>query len=107
LSACRSLISADLEVFARGALTQVSGKSPLARAIRYMLTRWEALTRYTTDGRLEMSNNAAERAIRPLTLGRHETTGIVFRRTRGGIIEGWGTDLNACRFALKDHLPAG
>jgi transposase len=34
------------------------------------LSRWEALTRFTTDGRLEMSNNAAERAIRPLALGR-------------------------------------
>src|SRR5262249_26445019 len=33
-------------------------------------SRWQALLRYTTDGRLEMTNNAAERAIRPLTLGR-------------------------------------
>lgn len=61
---------ADLAVFLRGALAQVSGKSTLARAIRYALSRWDALTRYTTDGRLEMTNNAAERAIRPLTLGR-------------------------------------
>ena len=38
--------------------------------IRYSLSRWEALTRYTDDGRLEMTNNTAERAIRPLTLGR-------------------------------------
>ena len=52
------------------ALAQVSRKSSLAGTIRYALTRWEALCRYTTDGRLEMSNNAAERAIRPLALGR-------------------------------------
>jgi transposase len=35
-----------------------------------MPSRWKALTVYVTDGRLEMSNNAAERAIRPLALGR-------------------------------------
>ena len=34
------------------------------------MSRWTALTRYIDDGRLEMSNNAAERAIRPLALGR-------------------------------------
>jgi hypothetical protein len=61
---------AALESFLAETLTQISGKSTLARAIRYATSRWPALTRYTTDGRLEMSNNAAERAIRPLTLGR-------------------------------------
>jgi transposase len=38
--------------------------------LRYALSRWLALTRFTGDGRLEMTNNAAERAIRPLALGR-------------------------------------
>ena len=42
----------------------------VAKAIRYALSRWTALTRYTTDGRLEMTNNAVERAIRPLALTR-------------------------------------
>ncbi|OIN86518.1 MAG: IS66 family transposase [Alphaproteobacteria bacterium CG1_02_46_17] len=51
-------------------LAQVSGKSAFAQALRYALTRWASLTRYTEDGRLEISNNAAERAIRPLALGR-------------------------------------
>ena len=60
----------ELERFLRAALSQISGKSTLAGAIRYALSRWDALTRYTCDGRLEMSNNAAERAIRPLVLGR-------------------------------------
>ncbi len=50
--------------------TRVSGKSALAQAIRYALSRWQALTRYVTDGRLEMSNNAAERAMKPPVLGR-------------------------------------
>jgi transposase len=51
-------------------LNKISGKSTLAQAIRYSLSRWDALTRYTTDGRLDICNNAAERAIRPLTIGR-------------------------------------
>ena len=51
-------------------LARISAKSSLAGAIRYATTRWEALTRYVADGRLEMTNNAAERAIRPLALGR-------------------------------------
>ena len=51
-------------------LAQISGKTPFAQALRYALTRWGALSRYTADGRLEISNNAAERAIRPLALGR-------------------------------------
>jgi transposase len=42
----------------------------LAGAFRYATSRWTALTRYVGDGRLELSNNAAERAIRPLALAR-------------------------------------
>ena len=51
-------------------LARVSGRSDLAVAIRYALSRWEALTRYVADGRLEIDNNPVERAIRPLALGR-------------------------------------
>jgi len=63
-------ILADLRAFLDATLAQISGKSSLAGAIRYATSRWSALTRYVDDGRLEMSNNAAERAIRPLALGR-------------------------------------
>jgi len=48
----------QLKTFLDTALTRISGKSSLAEAIRYALTRWPALSRYLTDGRLEMSNNA-------------------------------------------------
>ena len=65
---------ADLRAFLETSLTRISGKSELAKAIRYSLNRWEALCRFTQDGRLEMSNNAAERAIRSLTLGRRNWT---------------------------------
>lgn len=56
----------NLKTFLDGILARISGKTDLAKAIRYITLRWEQLTRYTTDGRLEMSNNAAERSIRPL-----------------------------------------
>jgi transposase len=51
-------------------LPKLSKKSPLALAIRYGLTRWGALTRFRDDGHLEMENNAAERALRAVALGR-------------------------------------
>ena len=49
-------------------LKQLSQKSALAEAIRYALARWDAL--YSTDGRIEIDNNAAERALRTVALGR-------------------------------------
>ena len=55
----------QLKTFLDTSLNRVSGKSALAQAIRYTRSRWQALTRYVTDGRLEMSNNAAERAMKP------------------------------------------
>jgi len=54
----------------RGVLTQVSTKSELAKAARYCLARWKALTRYVDDGRIEIDNSAAERALRGVALGR-------------------------------------
>jgi transposase len=59
-----------LRAFLDTSLARISGKSTLANAIRYTLSRWTALTHYVANGRLEMSNNAAERGIRPLALGR-------------------------------------
>ena len=63
-------VLAELRAFLDATLAKISGKSDFAKAIRYANSRWTALTRYVDDGRLEMSNNAAERAIRPLALGR-------------------------------------
>ncbi len=60
----------ELRAFLGATLAKISGKSDFAGAIRYTTSRWSALTRYVDNGRLEMSNNAAERAIRPLALGR-------------------------------------
>jgi transposase len=60
----------ELKSFLDRALGSISRKSALAGAIRYSLARWAALGHFSRDGRLEMTNNAAERAIRPLALGR-------------------------------------
>ena len=49
---------------------RLSAKSETAGAIRYALSRWRALTRYTEDGLLEIDNSAAERALRAVALGR-------------------------------------
>lgn len=48
----------------------LSTKSELAKAIRYATSRWPALTRYRDDGNLEIDNNAAERSLRVVALGR-------------------------------------
>ena len=51
-------------------LPRISGKSELATAIRYALSRWAQLTRYRDDGRLEIDNNYCENAIRPTAVGK-------------------------------------
>ena len=51
-------------------MAAVSRKSEIAAAIRYALGRWRALLRYCEDGRIEIDNNAAERALRAVALGR-------------------------------------
>ena len=49
---------------------RISGKSDLAGAIRYTLSRWHALTLVLRDGHACIDNNAAERSMRPMGLGR-------------------------------------
>ena len=60
-------------------LRSVSRKSALAGAIGYALTRWPALTRYVNDGRIEIDNNAAERALRVVALGRNNVNSLIMR----------------------------
>jgi len=61
---------AELKGWLDQTLQTLSQKSATAKAIRYALSRWEALTRYCDDGRIEIDNNAAERALRCVALGR-------------------------------------
>jgi len=64
------LLLDDLHAWLSSTKSKLSQKSDLAKAVRYTLSRWKALMRFLDDGKLEIDNNAAERAIRPLTLGR-------------------------------------
>ena len=61
---------AGLEAWMREQRARLSRTNDLARAMDYMLKRWEAFTRFLQDGRICLSNNAAERALRGIALGR-------------------------------------
>ena len=61
---------ADLETWMRAERAKLSRHNDIAKAMDYMLNRWTAFTRFLTDGRICLSNNAAERALRTLALGR-------------------------------------
>jgi transposase len=68
-------------------LSRIPGRSGLAEAIRYALSRWTALCRFLDDGRIELDNNPVERAIRPVALGRKNH---LFAGSDGGGVR-WAT----------------
>jgi hypothetical protein len=82
----RPLVAA-LEPWLRAKLILISQKSKLATAIRYALSRWEGLTRFIEDGRIELDNNTVERSIRPIALSRKNA---LFAGSDGGA-EHWAT----------------
>jgi hypothetical protein len=53
----------DLEPWLRAKLALISQKTKLAEAIRYALSRWEGLSRFLDDGRIEIDSNVVERSI--------------------------------------------
>lgn len=55
---------------AAGLPGEAGRKSDTAAAIHYALARWDALSRYLDDGRIELDNSAAERALRAVAVGR-------------------------------------
>ena len=59
-----------LEIWMRAERAKLSRHADVAKAIDYMLTRWPAFTSFLDDGRICLTNNAAERALRGLALGR-------------------------------------
>jgi transposase len=82
----RPLIDA-LEPWLRAKLALISQKSKLAVTIRYALSRWEGLTRFIDNGRIELDNNTVERSIRPIALNRKNA---LFAGSDGGA-EHWAT----------------
>ncbi|MFM2045109.1 MAG: hypothetical protein RLY86_3685 [Pseudomonadota bacterium] len=69
----RSLVD-DLESWLRQQRARLSARADLAKVIDYPLKRWTAMTRFLADGRICMSNNAAERALRGIAVGRRNWT---------------------------------
>jgi len=60
----------DLEFYLGVLKERILPKSPLGKALTYALNQWEALCLYATDGRLQIDNNSAERAMRRVAVGR-------------------------------------
>jgi transposase len=65
---------AELERWMRASREKLSAKSEMAKAFDYMLRRWASFTRFLDDGRVCLSNNAAERALRGIAVGRRNWT---------------------------------
>ena len=65
---------ADLEDWMRAERARLSRHNDVAKAMDYMLTRWVAFTRFLDDGRICLTNNAAERAVRCVAVGRRNWT---------------------------------
>ncbi len=63
-------LAEELENWMRAERAKLSRHAPTAQAIDYMLRRWEGFSRFLADGRICLTNNAAERALRGLALGR-------------------------------------
>jgi transposase len=63
-------LAADLEKWMREQRAKLSRNNDIAKAMDYMLKRWPSFTRFLNDGRVCLSNNAAERALRGIALGR-------------------------------------
>ena len=68
------LLIESFETWLRAERKKLSPKGPLAKAIDYQLNHWAAFTRFLDDGRICLSNNAAERAIRGIAVGRRNWT---------------------------------
>ena len=64
----------DLDKWLRNERRKLSSKSRITKAIDYLLKRWDAFTRFLDDGRICISNNAAERSIRGIAVGRKNWT---------------------------------
>jgi hypothetical protein len=89
-----ALLVSDLATWMREQRTKLSRHNHVAKAMDYMLKRWDTFTRFLDDGRICITNNAAERALRGIALGRKswlfagsdrggERAAVMTSRTRG------------------------
>jgi transposase len=59
-----------LQIWPKAQLERISQKGKLAKAIRHALARWDGLSLFLEDGRVEIDSNTVERSIRPIALNR-------------------------------------
>jgi transposase len=76
-----------MKLWLEAELKRIPGRGALAEAIRYALARWDELSRFLDDGRIDLDNNPVERAIRPVALGRKNH---LFAGSDGGGVR-WAT----------------
>ena len=97
-------ITDSLAPWLREQLGLISQKTKLAEAIRYALSRWDGLTRFIDDGRIEIDSNTVERSIRPIALNRKNA---LFAGSDAGA-EHWATIASLIETAkLNDVEPLG
>ena len=70
----------NFETWLRGERKKLSSKGPLAKAIDYQFNHWAAFTRFLDDGRICLSNNAAERSIRGIAVEPRHPAEVVRRK---------------------------
>jgi hypothetical protein len=96
-------LMAAFETWLREKLGLISQKSKLAEAIRYALSRWEGLTLFIDDGRVEIDSNSVERCMRPIALNRKNA---LFAGSDGGG-ENWAilaSLIETCKLCSVDPL---
>jgi len=94
----------DLKSLAARTLGEISAKSSLAAAIKYLLAHWEGLCVFLEDGRVEVDTNAVEREVKPVALGRRNS--LFAGSSEGG--ETWAvlsTLINSAKLNLITHKP--
>ena len=96
----RAIVDA-LEPWLKAKLALISQKSKLAEAIRYALSRWQGLSRFLDDGRVEIDSNVVERAIRPIALNRKNA---LFAGSDGGA-EHWAVIASQRRLTWLLEMP--
>ena len=69
-------IASELRAYLEEQMRRLRGNSITAEAIRYVQSRWDGLTRFLNDGRLELDTNPVERAMRPIVIRRGTLTPI-------------------------------
>jgi transposase len=97
-------ILSRLEERLRSTLPTLRPSSKLADAIGYVLNRWSAMVRYTSDARFEIDNNVIERLLRPVAIGRKNY--LFFGSDRGGHAAAtWYSIIQSARRNCVDILP--